>query len=171
MSKMPKANGAKIASALRIRKFWMPVVLFVFIFTVLIALWAGDFNNDIVVSIKNSSFRMEHADTPEKRQQGLSGREKIRENEGMVFSFEQEGRQCFWMKDMKFNLDIVWIDYWEKIVHIEKNVSPSTYPKSFCPELPAKFVLEFKAGTADRLQLKEKDTIFLPCLLRQGCYN
>jgi uncharacterized protein len=47
--------------------------------------------------------------------------------------FDREGYQGFWMKEMNFPIDIVWLNKDKKIVHIEHNVSPDTYPKIFNP--------------------------------------
>lgn len=50
------------------------------------------------------------ADTPQKRQQGLSGREKLLPNTGMFFKFDTLEQQGIWMKDMNFSIDILWLD-------------------------------------------------------------
>lgn len=94
---------------------------------------------DIVLNI-------EIADTAEERELGLSGREPLAMNEGLLFVFEKEGKYGFWMKDMNFPIDIVWIDRDKKIIHIESNVSPDSYPKVFYPTLESLFVLETRAG-------------------------
>ena len=52
---------------------------------------------------------MDLADTPEKRFQGLSGREILEEGTGMLFVFQEERQHTFWMKDMRFPLDMIWI--------------------------------------------------------------
>ena len=49
------------------------------------------------------------ADTPEARQQGLSGRAGLGESEGMLFVFPKDGEYAFWMKDMRFSIDILWL--------------------------------------------------------------
>jgi uncharacterized protein len=86
------------------------------------------------------------ADTPEKRTLGLSGRTTLLPDTGMLFVFDQPGAHGIWMKDMRFPIDILWIDAHYTIVHIEKNVSPDTYPSSFTPPVPALFVLELPDG-------------------------
>jgi uncharacterized membrane protein (UPF0127 family) len=52
------------------------------------------------------------------------------------------------MKDMKFALDMIWLDESKKVVTVKANVTPDTYPGSFCPDGPAQFVIEVPAGTA-----------------------
>ncbi len=57
------------------------------------------------------------------------------------------------MKDMKFPIDIVWLDGQGKILNIKPNVSPSTYPDIFFPTENNLFVLEFNAGFAEKNHL------------------
>jgi uncharacterized membrane protein (UPF0127 family) len=52
------------------------------------------------------------------------------------------------MKDMNFPIDMVWVDANQRVVSIESDVPPASYPKTFCPDEAAKYVLEFSAGTA-----------------------
>lgn len=99
------------------------------------------------------------SDTSELRTKGLSGRPSLGTDEVMLFVFEREGRNFFWMKDMLFPIDIIWADTDRRIIHIEKNVSPETFPKSFGPDDNSKYVLEFKAGTADSVGMKIGDRI------------
>jgi uncharacterized membrane protein (UPF0127 family) len=67
----------------------------------------------------------------------------------MLFVFDAPQRQGFWMKDMKFAIDIVWLDESKSIVHIESNVLPSSYPQIYRPDARAKYVIEFHAQTPD----------------------
>jgi len=91
---------------------------------------------------------VEVADTPEKRTQGLSGRESVPDDYGMLFIFDENAKHGFWMKDMRAPIDIIWIAENSVIVHIEHEVEPSTYPNVFTPQAPALYVLETKAGYA-----------------------
>lgn len=97
------------------------------------------------------------ADTQSKRDKGLSGRKKLGLFEGMYFIFHKDGRYGIWMKDMKFPIDIIWLDRNHEVVHIEKNISPETFPKVFTPSKPARYVLEVKSGFSDRHFLKKGD--------------
>ncbi len=80
------------------------------------------------------------------RARGLGGLKCIPDNQGMLFSHDAAGVHCYWMKDMKFAIDMIWLDKDKKIIHIEQNVKPETYPKSFCPNGPAYYVLEVNTG-------------------------
>jgi uncharacterized protein len=75
----------------------------------------------------------------------------------MLFEFPEKGKRGFWMKGMKFNLDIVWLDD-SKIVHIAKNVSCDS-KEIIIPEVEADKVLEINAGMADGLGIKAGDEI------------
>ena len=86
------------------------------------------------------------ADTVQSRAQGLSGRAGLAEGEGMLFVFPQDGKYGFWMKDMRFSIDILWLAADGKIVYIAENVSPDSFPQSFESDVPARYVLELPAG-------------------------
>lgn len=96
--------------------------------------------------IGGTEVKVEIADTDPERSQGLSGREGLLPNHGMLFVFDSPGYHAFWMKDMKFSIDIIWINADSKVVWIEKNLSPETYPNLYKPPEPAKYVLEVPAG-------------------------
>lgn len=88
------------------------------------------------------------------RIKGLSGVDNFLDFDAMLFVFEKEGKHGIWMKDMLMPLDIIWLDANKQIVHLEKNVSPDSYPKSFNPGSNAKYVIETKAGAIEELGLK-----------------
>lgn len=87
------------------------------------------------------------------RQKGLSGRDSLAADKGMLFVLDQSGRECFWMKDMRFAIDMVFIDNAKQIVQVTPNVTPQTYPKSFCAD-QTRYVIELAAGQSNRLQLR-----------------
>ncbi len=104
-------------------------------------------------------------------EQGLSGKTKMADNEGMLFDFgNKEGTPGFWMKDMKFNLDFIWIDQ-NKIVGITANVPapvddnglkirdndlPTYYPPSVVNQ-----VLEVNSGWTEKNKIKTGDEVRL----------
>ena len=98
-----------------------------------------------------NTFVVEVADDSEERFKGLSGRNGLAEREGMLFIFDAPGQYTFVMREMKFSLDLIWIDKNRMISEITSNVSPDTYPEeSFSPSNPIKYVLEVNSGTATR---------------------
>lgn len=107
------------------------------------------------------SITAELAVTDEQRQFGLMFREKINSDQGMLFIFKEKDSLSFWMKNMNFSLDILWLDREKRIVHIESNVPPckeSPCP-SYSPQVPASYVLELKSGSVKKNQLKLYDKL------------
>ena len=88
------------------------------------------------------------ADTDALRQHGLSDRESLSDDMGMIFMFPESRTQAFWMKDMHFPLDIIWIDANKRVVGIADDLSPDTYPEAFVSPVPVMYVLEVNAGQA-----------------------
>ena len=77
----------------------------------------------------------------------------------MLFVYNKPGDYRFWMKDTKIPLDMFWINSDKQIVHIEKDVQPSSYPESFGSEEPAQYVLETNAGFAKKYQIQNRDIV------------
>lgn len=104
---------------------------------------------DIRISKSNTIYQVEVVSTPALRNLGLSHRSSLAPSTGLLFVFEEEGYYPFWMKDMNFPIDIIWLNKEKKIVHIEASVFPSTYPLSFVSTEPALYVLEIPAGSSN----------------------
>lgn len=109
------------------------------------------------------TLAIEVANTKEELEMGLSGRTSIGEKEGMLFIFPKMGQYQFWMKDMLFPLDIVWISDEGRVVSITENALPESYPKKiFKNDAFAKYVLEMKAGTSRKYGLYLGTSVGLP---------
>ena len=103
------------------------------------------------VTIGIHRIQAEVADTPERKNRGLSGRPRLAEGRGMVFPYARAGRHGFWMVDMHFDIDIVWIRG-DRIVDVTSRAPhdpPGELPL-YRPREPADLVLEVPAGTAER---------------------
>ncbi len=111
------------------------------------------------LTIKGIVLQVDVADTAAKQAQGLSGREPLRDDEGMLFIFGAVGRHPFWMKDMKFAIDIIWIGEDKVVVDITKNAQPSSFPWVFKPKAPAQYVLEVNAGWSDYKNIEIGDIV------------
>ena len=79
---------------------------------------------------------------------GLSGRASLPKDAGMLFVFPKTSTYGFWMKDMKFPIDIVWIGENKSVVGITPKISPDTYPKIYYPPSDIRYVLELNSGGA-----------------------
>lgn len=108
---------------------------------------------------KNIVIEVQIADTVDLHALGLSGRDGLSKKSGLLFIFNQDAYYPFWMKDMSFAIDMIWINADKKIVHIEHAVQPDTYPRSFAsPEL-ARYVLEVASGMAKEFKLEKGDKV------------
>ena len=92
------------------------------------------------VQIAGQTIKVEIADTDAKRELGLSGHAPLSDTQGMLFVFDTPGIYSFWMKDMLFPLDIIWLAPSEvegtdaaKVIYIAKDLQPSSYPSAFRP--------------------------------------
>lgn len=112
------------------------------------------------LDLSKEPFSVLLADTPELQERGLSGRESLLPNQVMLFIFDEPSQYGIWMKDMKFPLDILWLDQSKRIIFIQESVSPETYPEVFAPDLPAKYVLEAKSGFVAENKLKIGSEIY-----------
>lgn len=105
---------------------------------------------------------VEVAATPATRERGLSGRDELAEGRGMLFLFPQPNKYVFWMKDMRFPIDILWIRG-DELVDMTVDVPPPTGPDeilpSYAPLYPADKVLEVPAGFAQRFGLRLGESI------------
>ena len=84
------------------------------------------------------------AQTPEQREIGLMFRESMPANEGMLFTFDRPGQQCFWMKNTLIPLDIAFVDDAGTIVNLDR-MKPQTLD-GHCSEKPVRYVLEMNDG-------------------------
>jgi uncharacterized membrane protein (UPF0127 family) len=114
------------------------------------------------VIIAGVRLSVEVADTPAERGRGLSGREMLPENSGMLFVFDTPGRYGFWMYGMKFPLDIIWIDESLKVVYFVENAQPCVnICETYEPPADALYVLEVNAGFVKKYGLKTGDVVEL----------
>lgn len=104
----------------------------------------------IAITLGTTTISAPVAKTESDRTRGLSGRETLSDEEGLFFVFPIEEKYGFWMKDMNFSIDIIWVNDTFEVVGIEKDVSPRTYPKVFYSPLPVRYVLEVPAGFSER---------------------
>jgi len=111
------------------------------------------------IRIDDVYLDVELAKSPAQKILGLSGRESLQENQGMLFIFDKEGIYTFWMKDMKFSIDIIWIGEGMEVVDITRNISPDSFPQQFKSKLPSKYVLEVNAGWAESRDVEIGDII------------
>ena len=98
------------------------------------------------VKIGGEVIFVEVADTPELLALGLSYRKSLEDNVGMLFVFDSPRIPGFWMKEMNFPIDIIWINSNGEILEITENALPESYPQIFRPENEVSYVLEVNSG-------------------------
>lgn len=125
----------------------------------------------VEVRVRNQIIVAETVADEASRARGLSGRTSLGTNEGMLFRFDEAGTYPFWMKDMQFPIDIVWISGF-RIVGFEQNVMPEpgvpdSELKLYMPPEPVDKVLELAAGRVKLLRAETDDAVqILPLIKR-----
>ncbi len=128
---------------------------------ILILLYISYLRMQPKISINGTEFHIELAVTPEAREIGLSGRPSLRDKTGLLFIMPNTSEHQFWMKDMNFPIDFIWIDT-RTIVDITENVAPnatnllSTVVK---PKVSANLVLEVPAGSVKKYGIQIGQTV------------
>jgi len=99
-------------------------------------------------------------ETAEERSRGLMFRKSLPQNQGMLFLFDKSGQHRFWMKNMNFPLDIIWIDQEKRVAQISKNVQPCM---DLCEDIisgsKVMFALETNAGFIDKYKINLQDKV------------
>lgn len=114
------------------------------------------------IIIKGQRVNVRVADTDPERAHGLSGTDPLPENEGMLFIFEREYSGSFWMNEMKYALDIIWIKN-NLIIDIHESVPPpaqtNNIPQVVSPRESATHVLEVIGGWSKKREVGVNDKI------------
>lgn len=112
--------------------------------------------------IGNTKIFVTKATTTAEITRGLSGQTSLPPQSGMLFIFQSEDFYRFWMPNMRFSLDIIWIGADKKVVDISKNVPPLldiANPVFYSPRVPARYVLEVNAGFSDAHNINPGDNV------------
>ena len=121
-------------------------------------------NGLISISSGSLSVDAEVAAKASDRKKGLAKRDSLPINRGMLFVFDKSDKWAIWMKDMRFAIDIIWIDESKKIVGIANSAMPEPGEKDdeltiYKPDAVAKYVLEVNAGLVNLNNLKVGDSV------------
>ena len=144
------------------KKSVLPILTLVIVVAVSMAIWNPSSQTSLLISsveIEGVSVNVELAQTNTERWKGLSGRSTLAEDSGMLFVFKTDGQHGFWMKDMFFPIDIIWINKDEVVVHVETAVAPESYPNVYEPILESRYVLEVNAGFSDEHMISVGDEV------------
>lgn len=111
----------------------------------------------INVTVNGVPLLADLAITGEQRSKGLAVKDSLAENESMLFYFPKANEYAFWMKDMKFPIDIIWLGTDREVIHIEHSLEPcdSDACPLYRPEGKTQYVLETVAGFAKKYDVTE----------------
>ena len=108
----------------------------------------------------SARFTVEVVDTVPTRAQGLMHRESMPKSAGMLFVYDRDRPVTFWMKNVAFPLDLMFIDSSGRIAHIVEEAEPdSTAPIASGVAVGA--VLEIRGGASRRAQIRPGHTVSL----------
>ena len=146
-------------------------ILMIFLFIFLAGFLSNCATKLEQISIDNGkkiiNVNVEIADDDYERQQGLMLRERLDENDGMLFVFENEDYRSFWMKNTLIPLDIIFIGENLQIVDI-KNAVPCKQDSCslYTSAKPARYVLEVNAGFAAKNSIEAGNKLDLGNILK-----
>lgn len=115
-----------------------------------------------VVRLNNHSFNATILRSDEERQRGLSNTKSLPPDRAMLFVFPYDTRPGIWMKDMKYPIDILWVNKNYQVVYLVKNAQPDSYPQVFQPNSNARYVIEVPSGTIEKTGIVKGDLVGLP---------
>lgn len=117
------------------------------------------------MQIGNRTFLVEIANNDPDRARGLMERPSLPPDRGMIFVFAREEPRSFWMKNVPFPLDIIFLDAGGKVVDIKRMLPLDL--RSVPSARPAKYAIEVNAGVAAEVGLKVGDAIPIPDQARE----
>jgi uncharacterized membrane protein (UPF0127 family) len=135
----------------------MKKIIFILLLIVFLAIFCFFYLNFRLVSIDKKVFLAKRAVSQAELEKGLGNRKSLCQKCAMIFEFKKTGQYQFWMKDMRFDLDIIWIND-GKIAYITKNVSFKSL-SIINPQVNSQNVLEINAGLSDKYNFKIGDQV------------
>ena len=118
-----------------------------------------------IVRIGKTTFKVELATSTMAQARGLSGRQSLADGTGMLFPFSRPGIQSFWMKDMNFPIDMIWIGG-NKVLGFAENAEPQPGTPMWGLKLyhspdGVDTVLEVPDGTVEKDGIKVRDAVII----------
>lgn len=122
------------------------------------------------VELKGQRYEVELAMDDASRMRGLMFRDRMDASHGMLFVFERQEPQAFWMRNTRIPLDIIYFDSALRLVSVAAGAPPCTTQTcpSYASKGAARFVLELNAGQARQLELERGDVLTLSPKIRKG---
>jgi uncharacterized membrane protein (UPF0127 family) len=123
----------------------------------LVAVWVSLSHRGGLRTPNGTAFGLSRAVTEQEQIKGLSGTRTLPADRGMIFPYANDQERCFWMKGMNYSLDIIWVNARKQVVSVQKNLSPATYPRTFCAQ--GQYIIELNAGVADKSGISKGQTL------------
>jgi len=133
------------------------IAIIIFIILINNFLFSEQESNFTKLSLNESTWSVETVSSLKSRIKGLSNRESLEKDFGMLFVFPNDGLHGIWMKEMNFPIDIIWLDKNFKVVDIKSGATPESYPEIFKPQLLSRYVLEINAREGGKAKIKIGD--------------
>ena len=127
----------EIISNMKIKfsKSWVKDITIIIVVIISVILFQNFFPKNSIkpgsiqyIKIAGQKIKVDLALNLKTQEQGLSGRKSLNQDEGMLFVFENNEPHFFWMKDMNFPIDMIWISNDLHVIYIKKNADPKSYP-------------------------------------------
>lgn len=115
-----------------------------------------------IVTINDHVIYVDLAENEAQQELGLGNRSSLGADQGMLFIFPSDAQHEFWMKDMSFSIDMIWLSADGTVIYIQPNVAPNTYPDAFGPDENSRYVLEVPANFAAEHGIVVGDKATLP---------
>lgn len=109
------------------------------------------------IIINENKLNAHFVTEPEDRARGLSIFDSLPEDEAMVFQFDKPGKYSFWMREMKFPIDILWLDEEKRVVSLKERAQPEDFPETYKPDDMALYVVEVNAGYVEKNNIAKGD--------------
>ena len=126
---------------------WATLSTFIIFFFFMATTWGYSSLPIIEIGLGDGAIiQAEVAASQNERERGLMYREELGEDAGMLFVFEKEDKYQFWMKNVNFPLDIIWVNKDMRVVDIQTAMPCTEHCIEYTPDYPARYVLEVPAG-------------------------
>ncbi len=154
------ASIEEVLGTLGLRKLAAGVLIVFVIASLSVAYYLYEQPKPVMIVISGVTLNVELAETAADQQRGLSGRDSMPLDHGMLFIFDYESNWSFWMYGMKFPLDIIWFDSGRRAVFIQQDLQPCAPAECpiHTPPITAMYVLEVNAGFVITRHLALGDT-------------
>lgn len=126
----------------------------------------GGGNNSQSVTVGKKTYAVTVAKSDTERQNGLSKKESLKAGTGLLFVFPTKDRYGFWMNEMKFPIDIIFIND-NKVVDLVENALPPATGQTaaslpvYKPSTAVNYVLEINAKEITKNKIKKGDSVVL----------